>query len=131
MWEVIKKVKWWMWIGLIVAILLIWQYLSGWAYSRKLYNMALDNLRTDQSRIVKVLEENQQMYETEITKLNQDLQSIQKQKVQVQVENERLRGINNELQNRLENVTVPDDIDSLLDLLHKLGLKSAGKGRRP
>ncbi len=124
----IRKIPWWAWIAAFVFILFLWQQLSGWAMSRKLYNMALDNLRTDQSRIVKTFEENQKMYEEEINRLNSQLDIIQKQKAIAQMESERLRGLVHEkdvqilaLQKEREIIVVPADPNILADEFRKRG----------
>jgi len=127
--QLFKKIPLWGYVAGIVAILILWQSLSGWAYSKKLYNMALDNLRTDQSRIVKTLEENQTMYENEIQKLQSELERIKSQQAVVKAENERLKGKVSELQAQRENIIVSSDPDILVNDLHKLGIKSAIRRR--
>lgn len=123
--NLIKKIPWWGWAVLAIAILFFWQSLSGWAYSKKLYDMALDNLRSDQSKVIKVLEENQTMYEQEIQKLEVELESIKSQQEIVKAENERLKGKVSELQSRRENIIISSDPDILVNDLHRLGIGSA------
>lgn len=120
--------KWWVWVVVIVFIIVVWQQMSSWVMSRKLYNMALDNLRQDQSKVIKVLEENMKGYETEIGKLNQEIESVQKEKAlekakaeQSAIEVARLKGKINELQTQLQNIVVSDNPDRIIDDLNKLG----------
>ena len=127
----LKKIPWWVWIGAFVTVLLIWQNLSGWAMSRKLYTMALDNLRTDQTRVVETLQENQKMYEAEIANLQAEKERLQKEKATVQkqavesaVEVTRLKGRIGELQTQLQNIIVSDDPSKIVEDLRELGLKS-------
>jgi peptidoglycan hydrolase CwlO-like protein len=127
----LKKIPWWVWIGAFVTVLLIWQNLSGWAMSRKLYTMALDNLRTDQTRVVETLQENQKMYEAEIANLQAEKERLQKEKATVQkqavesaVEVSRLKGKIGELQTKLESIVVSDDPDLVLADLRRLGILS-------
>ncbi len=128
MWEVIKKIKWWMWIGVVIVILLFWQYLTGWSTSRKLYTLALDNLRTDQTVIVRTLEQTITQRETELADLYKKVDIIQKQRATAQAESERLRGLvdakNTEiikLRKEREAITVPTDITPLADEFRKRG----------
>src|SRR3990172_5673589 len=90
--ELIKKLPWWMWLAAAVAIFILWQSISGWAAGRKLYNMALDNLRHDQSRVVEVLEENNEMYLKELDRVTHELKQLKQQEAAVRAENQRLAG---------------------------------------
>lgn len=127
----IKKVPWWVWIGTFVAILLIWQNLSGWAASRKLYNMALDQLREDQANVIEAKEEWIKTCEDEILRLQAEKERLQKEKAVVQkqaiesaVEVTRLKGKIGELQTQLQNIVVSDDPDRILDDLRRMGFSS-------
>ncbi len=128
--QIIKKIPWWGWIAEIVIVLILWQSLSGWAYSRKLYNMALDNLRTDQSRVIKTLEDNMQAYEKEILTLQQQVEINKKQQTAIRAENEKLKGLIYEkdeqivaLRKERNNWVVPGDPNVLMDELRKRGLR--------
>jgi len=120
--------KWWIWVALVVFIVIVWQQMSSWAMSRKLYNMALDNLRTDQSRVVETLEENQKMYEAEIIRLSSEVENIRKQRTVAQAESERLRGLVNEKNNEIialkrerDAIIIPTDPNILTDEFRKRG----------
>lgn len=128
--SLIKKIPWWFWAGIFIFILLVWQGLSGWAMSRKLYNMALDNLRHDRSRVIEVLEENMATYEKEIFRITTELEANKKQQAVARAENERLKGLINEKDSQIwalwkerENWIPPADPDALMDELRKRGLR--------
>lgn len=125
-----KKIPWWLWIGAFVAVFLIWQNLSGWAMSRKLYDMALDNLRQDQSKIVRILEETITEREREIAGLEVEIQDVKKQRAVAQAENERLKGKISELQSQRENIVVPSDPGGIVTELRGLGFGSVYRHHR-
>jgi peptidoglycan hydrolase CwlO-like protein len=127
----IRKIPWWAWAVLLIVIVLIWQNLTGWAAARQVYTQALDNLRTDQSRVVEALQENQKMYEAEIAKLQTELEKVQKQKQEIVVqrnrllsENEVYKGRIRELQAQRDSIVVPSDLAGIIDGFHKLGFGS-------
>ncbi len=127
--QLAKRIPWWGWIIGIVIILLLWQSLSSWAMSRKLYNMALDNLRQDQSQIIKDKDEWIKSCEEEIgqlveekTKIEEKKAVLEKKDIALTAEITRLIGSNNELQNRLNNIITSDDPDRLLEDLQRRGI---------
>jgi len=128
---VIKKIPWWGWVGAIVAILLLWQSLSGWAYSRKLYGMALDNLRKDESRVIRDKDEWIKVCESAILDLKKEVDKIEREKARVQleanqsaVEVARLKGRINELQEMLKRIVISNDLDVVINDLKRYGLRS-------
>jgi hypothetical protein len=127
---ILKKIPWWGWVALAIATLFLWQSLSGWAATRKLYNMALDNLRVDQSRVVEVLEGALADREKELANLYGELERLKVQQTQAKAETERLRGKIRELQAQRENIIVPGDPDRLVDELRKRGISSAHRRKR-
>jgi chromosome segregation ATPase len=127
--QLIKKIPIWGWIIVVVVILFVWQSISGWAESRKLYTMVLDNLREDQSQIVEDKDKWIKACEDEIAKLAEDKAKIQKEKLALQKKNaqseleiSRLMGENHDLQNRLSRIVVSTDPDKLLDDLRSRGI---------
>lgn len=127
----IKKIPWWGWVGAIVAILLLWQSLSGWAYSRKLYGMALDNLRKDESRVIRDKDEWIKVCESAILDLKKEVDKIGREKARVQleanqsaVEVARLKGRINELQEMLKRIVISNDPDVVINDLKRYGLRS-------
>lgn len=127
----IKKIPWWGWVGAIVAILLLWQSLSGWAYSRKLYGMALDNLRKDESRVIRDKDEWIKVCESAILDLKKEVDKIEREKARVQleanqsaVEVARLKGRINELQEMLKRIVISNDLDVVINDLKRYGLRS-------
>jgi cell division protein FtsB len=118
--------KWWFWVGIIIFGLFLWQYFSGWAMSSKLYKIALDNLREDQTRIVKTLEGELSQRETEIAGLEKEKKQLQKNVVLLQKrdgesvkEITRLEGVVYDLRVKLKNVVVSTDPDILIGDLQK------------
>lgn len=123
--------KWWFWLAIVIAIVLAWQILSGWAYSRKLYNMALDNLREDQSKIIEIKNEWIAQCEKEITELNKQMEIIQREKNNLQgeknklyAEREILKGRIFDLENRRQTIIISDDPDRIIDDLRTMGIRS-------
>lgn len=124
--NLIKRVPWWGWIVAIVFVLLVWQQMSNWALSRKYYNMLLDNLRTDQSQIIKDKNAWIKQCEDEILKINTEKDKITKEKAIAQqdannsrVEVIRLKGENRDLQAKLDSVVVSNDPDLIIGDLKK------------
>jgi hypothetical protein len=122
--NILKKFPWWFWIVVMVGILILWQSLSGWAQSRKLYDMMLDQFREDQSRVIKDKEEWIADCEKEISELNSELQGVRKDKETQRAENGRLMEVIRGIQAQRENIVVPDDPDGIVRKFHELGFKS-------
>jgi len=125
-----KKIPWWGWVGAAIAVLFLWQSVSGWAATRKLYNMALDNLRHDQSRVIEVLEENEEIYEAEINRLTGELQKVKAAQSVAAEESGRLRRLVREkdaeidaLKKEYANIVIPTDPNALADDFRKRGYK--------
>ena len=132
----LKKVPWWGWLALAVTILFLWQSLSGWAMSRKLYDMVLDNLRNDQTRIIEEREAYIKDCEDEISKIVGEKEVLKKEKLIIlrqasesAAEVTRLEGNVNALERQLQNITVGDDPDRLIDDLRKRGLSTIHRHR--
>ena len=122
--------KWWFWVAIMIAGIMVWQFLSGWAMSSKLYNMALNNLRTDQTKVIRTLEQIITQREAELSDLYKKVGAVQKQSTVAQAESERLRKLVNEknaeiakLQREREVVVVPVDPDMLVDEFRKRGYR--------
>ena len=120
-------------ISIGVIVLLFWIG-SVTGTNSKLFNMALDNLRTDQSRIIKTLEENMTSYENEITNLQEQVARVQKDKASIQaqanqsnIEIARLKGKIYELQDALDRIRISDNPDAVIEDLHNYGIKSIHK----
>jgi hypothetical protein len=126
----LKKLPWWTWLAAAIAIFILWQSISGWAASRKLYTMALDNLREDQSNVVRVLEENAKIYESELMRVTRELEALKQRQVAVRAENQRLAGRVYELEREREAIIVPNDPNQIVDGFRSLGFKSSHRRRR-
>ena len=134
--SLIKKIPWWGWAALGVAILFSWQSFSGWAASRKLYDMALNQLREDRTQIIEEKEAYIKDCEDEISKLAGEKEALRKEKLIIQrqasesaAEVARLEGNVNALERQLQNITVGDDPDRLIDDLRKRGLSTIRRHR--
>lgn len=125
MWTVLKG-KWWFWIGIVLAIFIIWQSVSGAALTSKMWHMVKDQIVTDQSNIIKVKEEQEKWYENEIVKLNDQIGKIQKEKatiaaskVAADAEILRLKGKVNELEDAINHINVSSDPDTVIKSLQR------------
>ncbi len=124
--QFLKKIPWWVWIAAVVLIFLLYQSMTGWAMSRKLYTMMLDELRADQSRIIEQKDEWIKTCEDEINRLQAEQERLRKEKAAIQQqaaqsasEVARLKGEVNALRVQLQSVVVPDDPDRVIDGLRK------------
>ncbi len=126
---ILKKIPWWGWLVLVLAIFFLWQSLSGWAVSRKLYDTALDQLRVDQTRVVRTLEEIVTQREKELADLYQEMERLKQQQALARAETERLKGKIRELQNQRDTIVVPGDPDRIVDELRRRGIGSAHRLR--
>ena len=70
----LKRLPWWFWVAVFIAALLTWQSLSGWALSSKYFKMLINEIRQDQSQIIKERE-------TQITKFEADIKKLEKEKL--------------------------------------------------
>jgi len=134
--SLIKKIPWWGYVALAIAILFLWQSLSGWAASRKLYGMALNQLREDKTRIVEEKEAYIKDCENEISKIAGEKEILKKEKLIIQrqasesaVEVARLEGNVHALERQLQSITIGDDPDRLVDDLRKRGLSTIRRHR--
>ncbi len=112
-----------------LSLLFLVGSLSG--ANRKLFNLALDQFRADQSRIVKEQADSLEWYEKERQRLENEKEGLKQEKVRVQAERNQiaaerdvLKGRVNELEKRRQVIVVSDDPDRILDDLRKLGFRS-------
>ena len=131
-WEIAKGLPWWAWAAGAVVILIVINQVSGSIYSRKLWNVVADQIRDDQSRVVRTLEENQRMYEAEITRLLSEAEGIRKEQESARAETERLKGVIREkdgeilaLRAERDSIVVPSDPGAVVDELRRLGYGTA------
>lgn len=115
--------------GIGALVVLVWIG-SVTGMNSKLYNMALDNLRQDQGKIVKILEEIVTEREKELATVYEQLERVKQQQAVAQAETERLKGKISELQAQRDNISIPSDPDRLVDELHRMGLGSASRVKR-
>lgn len=126
----LKKLPYWFWIAVVVAIILFWQSLSGWAMSRKLYNMALGQLREDKTQIVEELEKDNKEKEKAISDLQKKVLDVQRQRAAAEAESKRLVRLVDEknaeilkLKKEREAIIVPTDPNALADEFRKRGYR--------
>lgn len=123
--NILKKFPWWFWVVILVAIFFFWQSLSGWAYSNKLWNMVKREIVSDQLQIIEELERQNAIDQKEKEDLYRQVNNLKIQRSSLQKEREALLKKVQEITNALQNVSVPNDPDDLVRLLHTLGLRSA------
>jgi len=121
----LKKIPWWVYIGVFVGMLFLWQAISGFSYSNKLWNMVRNQIVSDQTQIIEELEKDNLANQQEKAGLYSQINNLKQQRVDLQREKDVLSGRIQELQNALQSVSVPNNTVDLVDLLHKFGLKSA------
>ena len=112
-------------VGVLIVLVMI-------AYpnqvAKKYFGMLVDQIRVDQSNIVKTLEESVTKREIEIADLEQQIEINRMQQIQVRAENDRLKGRLLELQTQRETIVVSGDPDRIVDELRRLGFSSARRG---
>jgi hypothetical protein len=118
----------------ILGILVVVEMATGAMGSRKLYNMALDQLREDKTAVVERLEQDKKEKAQVITELQNQVKDVQRKRVAAEAESQRLVGLVNEknkeiitLRKEREAIVVSGDPDALVLELHKLGYGSAHK----
>jgi len=136
--SIFKKIPWWGWIAIVIAIFFLVNYISAKAMNRSLFNLALDQLREDKTAIVDRLKEDVEKGKEEKTQLKNQIATVQKQRDTAQAESQKLKGLVNEknaeiakLKKEREAIVVSGDPDSLINDLHKMGYKSARKRINP
>ena len=136
--SILKKVPWWGWIAIAIAILLLVNYASSKALNRSLFNMALDQLRKDQSQVIQQKDEWIKACEDQILDLQKDVERVQKEKAIEKAraaasaaEVVRLKGRIDELQFKIDNIVVSNDPDIVLDSLRKQGIRSIKRRNTP
>jgi TolA-binding protein len=116
-------------IGIAAIVVMVWIG-SVTGTNRKLFGALLDQIRVDQSRVVKTLEETLIQREYEIADLQQQVQINERKQSQVRAENERLIGIVNGLQTQRKTIIISGDPDRIVAELRRLGFGSARRGCR-
>jgi len=126
----LKKLPWWIWIAAIIGVIILWQGLSGWSTSQKLYNMMLGDIKKDESQTIKDKEAWIKTCEDEILKIQKEKEGLQRERLIAQEaaaysakEVFRLKGENHALRIELKNIVVSDDPDRIIDDLQRRGIK--------
>jgi len=127
----LKKFPWWGWIIVVIAIFFLINYASSRALNRSLFNMALDQLREDQTAIIEAKEAYIEDCEAEILKLAEEKEILRKQKEAIQrqvnasaAEIARLEGNIRALEKKFRDIVVGTNVDELILDLNKRGLST-------
>jgi len=136
--SILKKVPLWGWVAIAIAILFLANYASSRALNRSLFNMALDQLREDQSQIVQQKTEEAEAFKKQNLDLKEEVKKVQKEKAleraraaESAAEVVRLKGRINALQVQIDNIIVSHDPDAVLDSLRKQGIRSIKRRNTP
>ena len=128
--NILKKIPWWIYVAAFVFIILVWQSMSGWAMSRKLYSMALDQLREDKTAIVEKLKQDQTEKAKAIADLQDKVKDVQRKRASAEAESQRLARLVNEkdteifrLKAERDAIVIPTDPNALADEFRKRGYK--------
>jgi peptidoglycan hydrolase CwlO-like protein len=126
----LKKVPWWGWITIVIAILFLINYASSRILNRSLFNMALDQLREDKTTIVETLKKDQAEKAKAITDLQNKVKDVQQKRVSAEAESKRLARLVNEkdteigrLKKERDAIVIPTDPNALADEFRKRGYK--------
>ena len=129
--NLLKKIPWWGWIAIAIAILFLVNYVSARVLNRSLFNLALDQLRKDQSQIVQQKTEEAKAFKKRVLDLQNEVKKIQQEKaiekakaIASAAEVTRLKGRINDLQDQIDKILISNDPDVILDDLRRLGIRS-------
>ena len=117
--------KHWKLILIVVAGLVIFYFISSvTGANSKLYNMLIDSLRDDQTKIVAIQAENMKWYEQELQNLQTELEENSKKQIVKETEIQRLKGEIKRLQKERDDVVIPSDPTGIVNAFRKLGFRS-------
>ena len=117
--------KHWKLILIVVAGLVIFYFISSvTGANSKLYNMLIDSLRDDQTKIVAIQAENMKWYEQELQNLQTELEENSKKQIVKETEIQRLKGEIKRLQKERDDVVIPSDPTGIVNGFRKLGFRS-------
>ena len=126
----IKKIPWWGWIVVAIAILFLVNYISSRVLNRSLFNMALDQIREDKTAIVERLNKDKEQRDKVIVELQNQVKDIQQRRIAAEAESQRLARLVNEknaeikkLKKERDAIVIPVDINALADEFRKRGYK--------
>ncbi len=121
MWTIIKKIPWWGWVGIVLAIFIFWQSVTGAAFSGKMWKMVKDQIVTDQTDIIEAYKASAQNYSAEAAKLKEQLVQVQKdkaalaaQKAQSDAAIVKVKEERDALQRKLDSIVVSSDPDTII-----------------
>ena len=127
----IKKIPWWGWVAIVIAILFLVNYISSRALNRSLFNLALDQIREDKTAIVERLKQDQKEKAQAISELKSQVKDVQQRRVVAEAESKRLARLVNEknqeiirLKAERDAIVIPVDINALADEFRKRGYRT-------
>jgi uncharacterized protein YlxW (UPF0749 family) len=127
----LRKLPLWAWIACGVALFIAYQSFTGWSMSSKLWKQVFGQIKEDQSRVVKNLEDNQKMYEDEIRRLmaerdrlQKDREALQKQKAELLAQDKVKDAEIEKLRAARQTIVVPVDPVALADEFRRMGYGS-------
>ena len=128
--NLLKKIPWWGWIAIAIAILFLVNYISARALNRSLFNMALDQLREDKTTIVENLKKEQEKDRQAIAELESEVRDVEQKRIAAEAESLRLARLVNEkndeiirLKKERDAIVIPTDPNALADEFRKRGYK--------
>ena len=128
--SILKKIPWWGWILIVVAILFFANWISAKAMNRSLFNLALDQLREDKTKVIDRLKEDVEKERQQKEELKGQVAIVQKQRDAARAESLKLKGLVNEknaeiarLKKERDAIIVPIDPNALADEFRKRGYK--------
>ena len=121
----LKKIPWWLYFAVAIAIFVWIQIASGASISRKLWDQVKNQIVADKAQIIDDLEKQNTIDEAEKGRLYQEIAKIQQQRAVAQADRDKLVVENKRLRDAFAKINIPSDPNALVDLLRKLGLKSA------
>jgi len=133
------EIPWWGWLIAIVVVYVAWQSFSGWAMSKKLYDMALKQLGKESADVTKRKDEWIKTCEEEIKRLGEEKEQAVKDKLfwrQKSIESSKevtqLKENNDALKRKLAGIVISGDPDRIILDLNQRGLGSVRRrGSRP
>jgi hypothetical protein len=130
MMTILKKIPLWGWLCLVLAALLVWQAMSGWAMAGKLYKQALDTLREDKTAIVERQQQALEETQKNLSEVQLKLETVRQQMAQAKAESLRLKGLVDAkdiqilaLQKERDEIIISGDINVVADEFRRRGYK--------
>jgi peptidoglycan hydrolase CwlO-like protein len=122
---------WWVWLIVLALVALLVDSVFGVGYQKKLFGLVLDQLRTDQTKVIQTLEKNMKGYESQILSYENEITAIRKEKSKIQAqydsvaaERSILKEKIHELETKRQIIIISSDPDVIIGDLRRLGIQS-------